>query len=254
MILLEVCCADIESVIAAIDGGAQRIELCSALEAGGLTPSHGLIAVASALCRNAGVKLHTLLRPRPGDYLYSTMECSVIMRDIMECHNMGVDGVVIGALRPDGAIDNTITQMLSDEAHSLRLSVTFHRAFDLCRDPFEALDALATMGTIDRVLTSGQASSAPEGASLIASLVERAGDRLTILAGAGINSSNAAALVMATGVKELHASAKKTIGSDMIFRRGDVAMGRCDNDEYSRQVTDADEVALILSNLQKMTW
>jgi len=248
--ILEVCCADIESVRAAIAGGAQRVELCSALEVGGLTPSAGLAATAIDCCHRAGVKLHVLIRPRPGDYVYTDEELLAAAYDVAYLSTKGADGVVVGALNPDGTVDRRALGMLLSRMNP-GTQVTFHRAFDLARDPFEALDTLAAEPLVTRILTSGQAPSAPEGAALIKELVSRAGSRLTILAGAGVNSSNAATLAASTGVTELHASAKTRVASTMAFRRGEVSMGAPGADEYSRMATSADEVAAIIKAINR---
>ncbi len=247
MITLEVCCADIESVRAAIEGGAHRIELCSALEVGGLTPSAGLIDEASVLCDKAGVDLHVLVRPRPGDYLYSRHELAAMERDIELAAMRNVKAVVTGALSRDGDIDREATLRLSSRAREHGAGVTFHRAFDLCRNPFDALRVIADMG-ISRILTSGQAPSASEGAPLIAELVGRAPAGLTILAGAGITSANVAQLIAATGVTEVHASAKRRVASAMTYRHEGISMGASGADEYSRFVTDPAEVAAIIAS------
>lgn len=253
--ILEVCCADIDSVRAAIRGGARRIELCSALEAGGLTPSPGLMIYAIEECHKAGVPVHVLIRPRPGDYIYSRDEIEVMTYDAWHAVRMGADGIVTGALRPDGTIDEAVTAEIMSEAiadDDRNPQVTFHRAFDLARDPFEALTAITRNPRITRILTSGQAPSAPEGADLIGELVARAPEHLVILAGAGVNAANVAALVAATGVTEIHASAKTRIPSSMTFRRDDVAMGAKGSDEYSRSATSASEVAAIIEALNTL--
>lgn len=251
MITLEVCCADIGSVRAAIKGGAHRIELCSALEVGGLTPSAALIGAASALCRPVGVRLHVLIRPRPGDYLYTRDEISIMGQDIEIAAGMGADGAVIGVLAADGSIDFVATAHLAGLARLFGLSVTFHRAFDLCKDPFEAMQVIAET-RVSRILTSGQAASAPEGQSLIADLVRRAPKNLTILAGAGINSANAAGLVAATGVTEIHATAKSRVRSRMVYRLPGIAMGSHGSDEYSRFATDKAEVSAIINSIRPL--
>lgn len=248
MITLEICCADIGSVCAAVTGGAQRIELCSGLETGGLTPSPGLLTEArrhtSGHCR-----LQVLIRPRPGDYIYSPDEVEVMKQDIDFCGRIGCDGVVIGALLPDGSIDEKVTRELLASAAPYSMSVTFHRAFDLCSDPFGALETLVAIGGIDRVLTSGLASSAPEGKEMLRDLVEKGAGRISIMPGAGVTSGNAAEIITSTGAREIHASAKMRVGSDMKFRRGDVSMGTPGADEYSRFTTSADEVAAIVDAL-----
>ena len=240
--ILEICCADICSVAASLAGGAGRIELCSALEAGGLTPSAGLIRSAIAMCAGR-LPVNVLIRPRPGDFLYSESELSVMLVDVSTAVRAGAAGVVIGALTVDGRIDMDSCSRMISEAKSCNphISVTFHRAFDMCRDPLEALDDIVALGC-DRVLTSGMAPSAMAGASMLRMLRHKASGRIMIMAGAGVNSGNIAELVGETDVDEVHASAKATQRSGMEFRREDVAMGKPDADEYSRLITSVGEV------------
>ena len=175
--VLEVCAGDIESVYAASAGGAARVELCSALGEGGVTPSVGFIRQA---LRVPGLKVHVLIRPRGGDFLYTAEEVDAMVEDIRVCREAGADGVVIGALTPTGDIDIPACRRMIDAAEGM--SVTFHRAFDLCRNPDEALNAIIELGC-DRILTSGQAASAHEGIGMLRQLSERAGSGVIILAG-----------------------------------------------------------------------
>lgn len=202
--ILEVCCADIESAIAASEGGAQRIELCSALSADGLTPSGALIAAARAL---PAIKLHVLIRPREGNFVYTPSEQAVMMADISLAADLGADGVVIGALTPEGELDIPLCMALTSKAVAKGLNVTFHRAFDQCIDPFNALEQIIAMGC-DRLLTSGQAPTAAEGVKMIADLQRLAGSRLIVMPGAGVNPSNAANILTATGCSEIHSSCR----------------------------------------------
>lgn len=238
--ILEVCCGDLMSVIAAKEGGAQRIELCSALSEGGLTPSAALIA-ESLKARIA--KVHVLIRPRNGDFLYTDEEVRLMEADIAAAVRAGADGIVIGALTPDGDVDIAACRRLVDAAGTA--SVTFHRAFDLCRDPWKSLEDVIALGC-DRILTSGLAPTALEGIPTLRRLNDIAAGRITILAGGGINAGNARRIMDETGITELHASAKRTIGSAMRFRRDNVNMGKPSADEYSRSVTDPASVAAIL--------
>ncbi len=236
--LLEICCADADSVDAAVNGGADRIELCSALSEGGLTPSKGLMDYA---CRRSQIPVNILIRPRGGDFVYSDAETEIMLSDIKNAAEAGAAGVVIGALLPDGTIDIDRCLRMTEYARELGLSITFHRAFDLCRDPIEGLASVILL-RCDRLLTSGQAADAIKGSKTIARLVKAAGNHLIILAGAGVTPANAATLIERTGVTELHASAKTTIGSRMTYRNTDATMGREDADEYSRTVTSAETV------------
>ena len=243
MAILEICAGSVESAIAARDGGAKRIELCAALEIGGVTPSAGLIAETRKV---EGLTLNVIIRPRGGDFLYNSYEAAAMEQDIRNCKLLGCDGVVIGALTPDGDIDTVLCQRLIDVADGM--SVTFHRAFDMCRDPRKALEELIAMGC-DRVLTSGQAATAEAGIPLLKELVEQADGRIIIMPGCGVGSSNAARILQATGATEIHASARKSVGSGMLFRHSGVSMSTPDSDEYARKETDVDEVRNIVKQI-----
>lgn len=242
---LEVCAGDIASVKAAAEGGAARVELCQALAVGGVTPSIGLIREARKV---EGIKVHVLIRPREGDFCYSPEEFDTMEADIRAAVEAGADGVVIGCLNPDGSIAAENARLVKAAGGA---SVTFHRAFDLVRNPEEALEDVIALGC-DRILTSGLAPSAIEGAGMLRKLQEQAGDRLIILAGGGVSSRNAAKLVELTGCSEVHGSARHTVGSPMTFRREDVAMGTPGSDEYSRLTTSVDEVKAIVNEINKI--
>ena len=243
MPILEICAGSVESAIAARDGGAQRIELCAALEVGGVTPSAGLIAEARKI---EGLVLNVIIRPRGGDFLYNEHEAAYMEQDIRTCRELGVDGVVIGALTAEGDIDTTLCGRLIKAANGM--SVTFHRAFDMCRDPKEALGQLISLGC-HRVLTSGQAATAEAGIQLLKELVQLAGERIIIMPGCGVNSGNAARILKETGATEIHASARKSVGSGMLFRHSGVSMGNPDSDEFARKETDVNEVRAIVNSL-----
>lgn len=234
--MLEICCGDIESVIAAAKGGADRVELCSALSEGGLTPSIGLIKAAVNI---PGIRVHVLIRPRNGDFLYNDTERDIMISDIEAARKAGAHGVVIGALTPDGDIDIDTCSSLINAADGM--DVTFHRAFDVCRNPEEALETIIKLGCT-RILTSGQMPSAIEGTAILRRLNELASGRIILLAGAGVSSGNAKDIIIQTGIRELHASARSTVSSAMRFRNSQVSMGNKDSDEYSRLITDADIV------------
>ena len=174
MAILEICAGSVESAIAARNGGAKRIELCAALEVGGVTPSAGVIAEARKV---EGITLNVIIRPRGGYFLYNEYETACMEQDIRTCKQLGVDGVVIGALTAEGDIDTTICRRLIAAADGM--SITFHRAFDMCRDAKKALKDLIALGC-HRVLTSGQASTALEGIALLKELVEQANGRIII--------------------------------------------------------------------------
>lgn len=238
---LEVCTGDIDSVKAAIEGGADRVELCSALEVGGITPSAGMMAMAVRMCRGK-VAVHILIRPREGDFVYTPDEVSIMVNDIRAARQLGTDGVVIGALNTNGTIDIEACRLMMDAARGM--SVSFHRAFDLCKNPFEALEEIIGLGC-DRILTSGQAPTAIDGADLLARLGNEAKGRIILLAGSGVNPLNAMTILRESGVHELHASARSAKVSKMNFRRQDVAMGAEGADEFCRMVTDPQKVKAI---------
>lgn len=210
--LLEVAANSVASALAAQAGGAGRIELCANLELGGTTPSPGQLALAR---ERVSIPLYVLIRPRGGDFLYSTLEHETMLRDIEACARLGCDGVVIGALDAQGEVDAARCRELVAAAGSL--GVTFHRAFDVCAEPMRALETLIVLGC-ERVLTSGQRTGAAEGAELIRALVERAGDRLAVMPGAGIDAGNIASLRQRTGAREFHASASLQHDSAMRCR------------------------------------
>lgn len=243
MAILEICAGSVESAIAARDGGATRIELCAALEIGGTTPSAGLIAEARKI---EGIVLNVIIRPRGGDFLYNEHEAACMEQDIRTCKQLGADGVVIGALTAEGDIDTALCKRLIDAADGM--SITFHRAFDMCRDPKRALEELIAIGC-DRVLTSGQAATAEAGLPLLKELVQQAAGRISIMPGCGVNSGNAARILQATAAVEIHASARKSVGSGMLFRHSGVSMGTPGSDEYARKETDANEVKLIVRSI-----
>lgn len=243
MAILEICAGSVASAIAARDGGAQRIELCAALEVGGVTPSAGLIAEARKV---EGLVLNVIIRPRGGDFLYDSHEIACMEEDIRTCRRIGVDGVVIGALTAEGDIDTATCKRLINAADGM--SITFHRAFDMCRNPQKALEELIALGC-HRVLTSGQAPTAEAGAALLGELVEQADGRIIIMPGCGVNSNNAARILQATGANEIHASARKSVGSGMIYRNSSVSMGNSDSDEYARKETDVNEVRAIVNEI-----
>ena len=207
--ILEVAANSVTSALAAEAGGADRVELCSALEVGGLAPSHATIAIAR---ERLGIPLHVLIRPRAGDFVFDDLECEVMQRDIETCNALGCAGVVIGVLTVAGDLDVPRCRGLMEAARGM--SVTFHRAFDFARDPERALEAIIALGC-DRVLTSGQSADTLTGAPLIRKLIEQAQGRITIMPGGGIEAHNIAAIRDATGASEFHASAKVRIADRM---------------------------------------
>ena len=218
-ILIEICVDSIESALAAEKGGAHRVELCDNLMAGGTTPSMGMLQV---LRKHLIIDINFIVRPRSGDFVYSDFEFQIMKKDIEMAKQYGVNGIVVGILKANGEID--LERMKEIIQISKPLKVTFHRAFDMTRDPLKSLDSLIDLG-VERILTSGQESNAFKGMDLIEKLVHRAGDRIIIMPGAGINDMNVEEIVSKTGVREVHMSAKEKVESIMQYRNSRVAMG-----------------------------
>ncbi|WP_130618150.1 copper homeostasis protein CutC [Dyella amyloliquefaciens] len=233
--VLEVAANSLDSALAAQAGGAGRIELCTALELGGLTPSHGEIALVREHVR---LPLYVLIRPRAGDFLYSEHERATMRRDIEACAALGCDGVVFGVLDADGDVDMDCCSELAAAAG--RMGITFHRAFDLVRDPERALEDLISLRA-ERVLTSGGARSALEGAERIRERIAQAHGRLVVMPGAGITPANIAHVAALTGADELHASAKRGHPSGMAYQPDDT-LGMAGGEIR----TDEDEVRALM--------
>lgn len=209
--VLEIASNSVASALAAQAGGADRIELFDNLAEGGTTPSHGSIAVARERLR---IPLFVLIRARPGDFRYDALETEIMLRDIAQCRTLGCDGVVIGALDPDGGIDVALCRELVQAAGPMQ--VTFHRAFDAARALPQALEQVIALGC-QRVLSSGGQGTAEAGADTLTTLVAQADGRISVMAGAGISAGNIAAIAARSGCHELHASAKATQRSPMRF-------------------------------------
>lgn len=207
MLFFECCCQSVEDAVEAQEGGASRIELCSRLEVGGVTPSEELIREVLA---NVSIPVNVLVRPREGDFVYDAEETAAILKSINLCKDLGVNGIVIGALSSEGDVDIPLMQRFM--AATAPLEVTFHRAFDECLNPQKALDDIIGLGC-KRLLTSGQKASAPEGAELIKELQNQAAGRIIIMPGAGIKPHNAAALAKLTQASEYHGSAHGFAGT-----------------------------------------
>lgn len=235
--MLEVCIDSVESALAAAAGGAERLELCSALIIGGLSPTPALYAAIRS--RGVATPVRAMVRPRFGDFLYTDAEKEVMLAETRAWRETGVDGVVTGALMPDGSLD---ADFLRDFIQaSPGLGHTLHRAFDLCADPFASLETAIGLG-FDTILTSGQQSAALKGADLLRRLREQARGRIAILVGAGVSADVIPAIHAQTGCTDFHLSAKTTLASEMVFRREGVPMGLPGFDEYSLWRTDADRV------------
>jgi copper homeostasis protein len=245
--ILEVCAGSLASAIAAEEGGAFRVELCDNLYEGGTTPSMGTIELARL---KLSIRVHVIIRPRGGDFLYSDLEYVIIKRDVERCRDTRVDGVVIGFLTSNGRIDMERTREIVQMARPM--SVTFHRAFDMARNPYEALEDLKVTG-VDRILTSGQQNKAPDGADLIAELVKRAEGEVIIMPGGGLNEHNIKEFASIVRAREYHATLRHTVESKMNFRRNDVFMGGLSAiPEFSILETDPSRVVAMVSALDNL--
>ena len=234
----EVCANSVESCLAAQTGGANRVELCAGIPEGGTTPSYGEISMAREILDTT--RLHVIIRPRGGDFLYSPIEVKTMLKDIEIARKLGVDGVVFGCLTANGEIDSTAMQELM--LASQGLSVTFHRAFDVCCNPKEALEQIIELGC-NRILTSGQQATAEQGIPLLKELQEQAAGRIILRAGCGVNENNIARIAQETGIQEFHFSARESIISEMKYKNESVSMGGTVHiNEYERNVTTARRV------------
>ncbi len=232
--IIEIATSDFITTQAAVRGGADRIELCANLAEGGTTPSAGHIRV----CREAftQVLIYPIIRPRGGDFLYNDEEFAIMLQDVQWCKQLQCDGVVIGLLDSEGNIDVKRTAALVDAAYPM--GVTFHRAFDRCRNPFEAMEQLIDIGC-ERILTSGQQLVAPDAIELIATLNKEAAERIIIMPGSGVRKENIQQIAFATGCTEFHSSLRKKTKSPMHFIHPSFAQ---DEESYSNNAIDEEEV------------
>ena len=208
---IEIATSDFATTQSAVNGGADRIELCANLAEGGTTPSYGTIKQ----CRESfSVSLYPIIRPRGGDFLYTDDEFEIMLHDVKLCKQLGCDGMVIGLLNKDGTIDIKRTSVLIETAYPL--GVTFHRAFDRCIDPFTALEQLIDIGC-ERILTSGQKPSVVDGVDLVAELNKKAADRIIIMPGSGVRKENIKMLAAKTGCTEFHSSLRGKEKTKMDF-------------------------------------
>lgn len=271
----EICANSVESCLAAQEGGADRVELCAGIPEGGTTPSYGEIKWARKLLTTT--KLHVIIRPRGGDFLYTPLELERMEEDIRLCRQLGVDGVVIGCLTEEGEVDMEANRRLIDAAkgivnegedfQTLRpMSVTFHRAFDRTANPMKALEDIIALGC-DRILTSGQQPKAIEGIDLLAKLEKRIeeienekwqnqgegnGKRIQLLAGSGVNEDNIREIFDATGIHEYHFSARVNVPSRMKHYNHEVYMGTKGADEANSLVTSAERVRNTIEKLRRL--
>ncbi len=240
MYLLECCIDSPESALAAGRGGADRLELCANLVIGGTTPTMPLYEKIREL---TSLPVHVLIRPRFGDFLYTDDEADIICREISAFARAGADGVVVGCLLPDGRLDTDRLGRFMDCAGGM--SVTLHRAFDMCRDPFDAWEKARRLG-VNTILTSGRASSCRDGLPLLkelAELSENSGP--AILAGGGVNADTVRLLLAETRVRSFHMSGKTVLDSGMTYRNPAVSMGLPGISEYQLWRTDADAVRAV---------
>jgi len=241
-IVVEVCVDSVASAVAAERGGAQRVELCSDLLEGGVTPSIGLLGVVRS---RVSIAVHVIIRPRPGDFFYSDEEFECMRRDIEIAKVNGADGVVLGILQADANVDVGRTRQLVELARPL--SVTFHRAFDMSADLFRALEDVCATGA-ERLLTSGGEQECLQGLETVARLVQAARDRITIMAGGRIGIHNARTIIEKTGVTEIHVGLATPASSPMQHRNARLSLGKAQGREYQRtQVVEEDVRELIRS-------
>jgi copper homeostasis protein len=246
---LEICANSVQSCVEAQKGGAYRVELCAGIPEGGTTPSYGDIAMARELMKET--KLNVIIRPRGGDFLYTELEHKTMLKDIEICRKLRVDGVVIGCLTAEGDIDMPRCKELVEAAGEM--NVTFHRAFDMCRDPFESLEKIVSLGC-EIILTSGQQPKAEQGISLIKKLVEQAAGRIVIMPGSGVNAGNIAKIAKETGAVQFHLSARKSYESNMKYRNPDLKMGGTNVviNEYGQDITCSETVKETIKQLYKV--
>jgi copper homeostasis protein len=235
--IIEVCVNSAISAIEAMKGGADRVELCENLHDGGTTPSTGSIRLAR---KRLETGLFVMIRPRGGDFLYSDDEFEIMQEDILSARKIGADGVVFGILKADGTIDQKRMAVLCDLARPM--GITCHRAFDMTEDPSVALEDLISLG-IDRVLTSGQRSTANEGIPLIRQLMIQSAGRIAIMPGSGVKEHNIVEIIRETGVNEIHIHPDRKEPSKMIYHQDKVYMGTPDASEYEHPITDRVRVA-----------
>ena len=244
----EICANSVESCLAAQEGGADRVELCAGIPEGGTTPSYGEIKLARKLLTKT--KLHVIIRPRGGDFLYTPLELERMEEDIRICRELGVDGVVFGCLTEEGDVDKEANRRLVELARPM--SVTFHRAFDRTADPMKALEDIISLGC-NRILTSGQQPKAIDGISLLAQLEKKLKEYplppIQLLAGSGVNEENIRQIFDATGIHEYHFSARVNVVSKMKHYNHEVYMGTKGADESNSLVTSAEKVRNTIKQL-----
>ncbi|MBI2282687.1 MAG: copper homeostasis protein CutC [Bacteroidetes bacterium] len=231
--LLEICVFNTATALAAEKAGADRLELCENYANGGTTPSYGYLKTVREKIQ---IPVFPMIRPRGGDYFHTTDEIEIIRKDILLCKELGFDGVVFGLLNQDGTVDRDNTARLVEAAYPLE--VTFHRAFDRSQHPLEALETIIACGC-NRILTSGQEPKVTEGLALVKQLVDQADDRIIIMPGSGLNSSNVAQIIATAGVTEVHTSARIRVPSETQYRNASIP------EDFDIDFVDAAEIGKI---------
>lgn len=242
--MVEVCANGVESCLAAQQGGADRVELCAGIPEGGTTPSYGEIKVARRVLTTT--RLHVIIRPRGGDFLYSDLEVERMAADIAVCRDLGVDGVVFGCLTADGTIDVEKNRYLMECSQGM--SVTMHRAFDRAADPEQALEQIIALG-FNRILTSGQQPKAIQGVDLLARLNRQAAGRIILMAGSGVTEQNIKEIRDVTSLNEFHFSGRESVPSAMQYVNPNLYMGRPGANEASLDYTTSRRVAATIAQL-----
>ena len=243
---VEIVVYNIESARRAQEGGADRIELCDNPGEGGTTPSYGVI---ESVRQNVSMDVFVMIRPRGGDFCYDNYEFHSMKRDISQCQKLSVDGVVFGILSPDGTIDKKRCKELIEKARPLK--VTCHRAFDMTRDPFQALEDCIEVG-FDRILTAGQQAQAAKGANLIGELIKKAAGRIAIMPGSGVNENTVSDIVATSRAQEVHFSATAFRDSAMQYRNEQIAgMGSDEGAEFKLRTVDPNRVRAIRALAEK---
>lgn len=245
---VEVCIDNLESLHYAIAGGASRIELCSSLALGGLTPSLGFMQQAGKI---STIPVYAMIRPRQGDFLYSEEEIETMLLDIDAAAHAGLQGVVFGTLTAQGDIDMQQASRLAKRAQQHNLAMTFHRAIDQCRDFTQAIEQVAELGC-ERILTSGLAANAEQGITILKQMVELANGRFAIMAGAGVTPANAEKIATMTGITQLHLSGKTTRASGMELVAEQAKMGNQDLDDFIVPITSTQTIAQVVKTLSAL--
>lgn len=244
--ILEACVDSVESAIAAAKGGATRLELCGSLIIGGITPSPSLFR---EIRKYTDIKIHALIRPRFGDFCYTDHEFAIMRDEVNTFKNLGAQGVVFGILKPDASLDVERMAVLMEAAGDM--SVTLHRAFDVCSDPFEALEQAVKL-KMDTILTSGQQNVCTQGIELLKELVRKSRERITIQVGSGVSAQVIKALYPHIHTRAYHMSGKNTLDSSMVYRKQGVNMGLDSISEYEIWRTGEEKIREAVQVLKKL--